>query len=193
MYIARSAGHVQQEGMGMPINSAVSIQSPDPTAVAPFGWMLGKPYPLEGSATAYRNTATAFWQEHLFDPGPDGEVEVLWVTYRDASQAIDRLEVHHLAQQAVVPLIGEIIQVVALSDGEGAPDLATVGAFHLSPGVGICMQPGVWHATRTIGPEATCLMLTRRSTTADLIGYLANAHSARETSLRDIQHIHMTR
>ena len=179
--------------MGMPINSAVSIQSPDPIAVASFGWMLGKPYPPETGATAYRNTATAFWQEHLFDPGPDGEVEVLWVMYNDASQAIDRLEVHHLTQQAVVPLIGEIIQVVALSDREGAPDLATVRAFHLSPGVGMCMRPGVWHATRTMGPEATCLMLTRRSTTVDLIGLLANAHPARETSLREIQQIHITR
>jgi ureidoglycolate lyase len=120
---------------------------------------------VDSTATAYRNTATAFWHEHLFDPGPDGEVEVLWVTYRDAGQAIDRLEVHHLTQQAVVPLIGEIIQVVALSDEEGAPDLATIRAFHLSTGVGICMHPSVWHATRTIGPEATCLMLTRRSTT----------------------------
>jgi ureidoglycolate lyase len=179
--------------MGMPVNSAVSIHKPDPIAVAPFGWILGKPYPPEAGATAYRNTATAFWQEHLFDPGPDGEVEVLWVTYSDASQAIDRLEVHHLTQQAVVPLIGEIIQVVALSDGGGAPDLASVRAFHLSPGVGICMHAGIWHATRTIGPEATCLMLTRRSTTVDLIGHLANAHPVRETSLRDIQQIHMTR
>jgi ureidoglycolate lyase len=193
MHIARSAGHVQREGMGMPINSAVSVQRPDPIAVAPFGWMLGKPYPPEPGATAYRNTATAFWQEHLFDPGTDGEVEVLWVTYNDASQAIDRLEVHHLTQQAVVPLIGEIIQVVALSDGEGAPDLATVRAFHLPPGMGVCMRPGVWHATRTMGPEAICLMLTRRSTTVDLIGLLANAHPARETSLREIQQIHITR
>jgi ureidoglycolate lyase len=193
MYIAKSAGYVQGEGMGMAINSPVSIQSPDPITVAPFGWMLGKPYPLEVSATAYRNTATAFWQEHLFDPGTDGEVEVLWVTYRDASQAIDRLEVHHLTEQAIVPLTDEIIQVVALSDRQGAPDLDTIQAFHLSPGVGICMRPGVWHATRTIGLEATCLMLTRRSTTVDLIGHLANAHPARESSLRDIHQVHMIR
>jgi ureidoglycolate lyase len=63
----------------------------------------------------------------------------------------------------------------------------------LSPGVGICMHARVWHATRTTGPKATCLMLTRRSTTVDLIGHLANAHPARETNLRDIQPIHMAR
>jgi ureidoglycolate lyase len=179
--------------MGVPINKTVGVQPIDPIAAAQFGWMLGKPYPVEAAAAAYRNTATAFWQEHVFDPGPEGKVEVLWVTYHDAGQVIDRLEVHHLTEQAIVPLTGEIIQVVALSDRQGAPDLDTIQAFHLSPGVGICMRPGVWHATRTIGLEATCLMLTRRSTTVDLIGHLANAHPARESSLRDIHQVHMIR
>ncbi|MXQ10724.1 ureidoglycolate hydrolase [Microvirga makkahensis] len=153
--------------------------------------MLGKPYPVESGA-AYRNTATSFWQEHLFDPGPNGQVEILWVTYSDASRVITRLEVHHLTQQAVVPLTGEIIQVVATSDKEGAPELATLRAFRLAPGVAICMRPGVWHATRTSGPEATCLMLTRRSTTLDLVSHLSGAHPALETSLRDVRQLHIT-
>jgi ureidoglycolate lyase len=177
--------------MAMPAIETVSIEVLDPDAVAPFGWMLGKPYPAAAGTAAYRNTASAFWQEHLFNPGSDGEVEILWVNYRDAGRAIDRLEAHHLTQQAVVPLTGEIVQVVALSDKEGAPDLTTARAFHLSSGMGICMRPGIWHTTRTIGPEATCLMLTRSSTTSDLVNHLANRRAARETSLRDIQQIHL--
>lgn len=167
----------------------MKIQPLNPVAIAPYGWLLGKPYPVEAGAAAYRNSATAFWQEHLFDPGPGGEVEVLWVTYCDAGRTIDRMEVHHLTQQAVIPLIGEIVHVVALSDNDGNPDLTTIRAFHLSPGVGICMRPGIWHATRTIGSEAKCLMLTRRSTTRDLVDHLAKGDPARETSLEDIQPI----
>jgi ureidoglycolate lyase len=171
----------------------VKIDVLEPAAVAPFGWMLGKPYPPEADAAAYRNAASAFWHEHPFDPGADGETEILWVTYRDADPAIGRLEVHHLTQQAVVPLTGEIVQILALSDKDGAPNLATVRAFHVSPGVRICMRPGVWHATRAVGPEAMCLMLTRRSTTGDLADHLAGGHPARESSLSDIQRIHLIR
>ncbi|WP_414475086.1 ureidoglycolate lyase [Microvirga sp. M2] len=177
----------------MPTNVTVRSQVLDPTAVAPFGWMLGKPYPCEAAAAAYRNAMSAFWQEHLFDPGADGEVEVLWVTYRDSNQTVDRLEAHHRTQQAIVPLTGEIIQIVALSDEQGAPDLSTVRAFQLSPGIGICMRPGVWHSTRIVGAEAMCLMLTRRSTTRDLVDHLASGAPAKETSLRDVQQIQFIR
>ena len=170
---------------------SVSVEALDSAAVAPFGWMLGKPYPREADAPAYQNAASAFWHEHLFDPGEEGETELLWVTYRDVDPAIDRLEMHHLTQQAVVPLTREIVQVLALSGGDGAPDLATVRAFHVFPGVGICMRPGVWHATRAIGPEATCLMLTRCSTTRDLTNHLAEGYSSRESSFHDIQRIHL--
>lgn len=171
----------------------ISVEAITPEAFAPFGWMLGKPFPVAEHAVAYGTADNGFWHEHIFDPGIGGEHEVLWVTYNVSDPTVDRLELHRLTQQAVVPLIGSIIQVVALSDAAGNPDLATVKAFILSPGIGICMQPNTWHATRTTGTDATCLMLTRRSTTVDLVDHLARGAPAVETRLLDIDKIRLSR
>ncbi|WP_341894619.1 ureidoglycolate lyase [Ferrovibrio terrae] len=171
----------------------ISVDAITPEAFAPFGWMLGKPFPVTESAVAYGTACNGFWHEHIFDPGMGGEHEVLWVTYNVSDRTVDRLELHRLTQQAVVPLVGSIIQVVALSDAAGKPDLATVKAFMLSPGVGICMQPNIWHATRTTGSDATCLMLTRRSTTADLVDHLTRDAPATETRLLDIDRLRLSR
>jgi ureidoglycolate lyase len=153
--------------------------------------MLGKPQSLQNDAIGFRSSASDFWHEHLFDPGTNGDTEVLWVNYRDNNPLVSRLEVHHVTQQAVVPLTGDIVQVLCLSDTNQTPDLSTLRAYHLSPGVGICMRPGVWHATRA--DDATCLMLTRRSTTADLIDHLVNARPAKESTILDIPAVRLLR
>ncbi len=57
-----------------------------------------------------------------------------------------------------MPRTGVIFQVLCLSGADGRPDLSTLRAFKLSPGIGLCMRPGVWHTTRA--ENATCLMLT---------------------------------
>ncbi len=163
---------------------SVEVQTPTEQSVAPYGWLLGKGFPAEDGAVAFGDASGGFWHEHPFDPGEGGETEVLWVDYRNADPLVGRFEQHPLTQQAVVPLTGDIVQVVALSGPDGAPDLETLRAFRLGPGVGLCMRPGVWHATRSQG--ATCLMLTRRSTTLDLVKALKGAAPAAETSLRDV-------
>jgi ureidoglycolate lyase len=161
--------------------------------VSPFGWMLGKPFPTADNAVAYGNGKNGFWHEHTFDPGSGGEHEILWVTYDVSDPTIDRLESHRFTQQAVIPLLGGIIQVVTTSNEGGSPDLASAKAFALSPGTGICMRPGVWHATRTVGQDTTCLMLTRRSTTIDLIHHLAHGFPAVESRILDIDRIRLNR
>lgn len=149
-----------------------------------FGIMLGKPYPTAGSPAAFSNAATDFWQEHLFDVGQDGETEILWVNYRNDDPSVAIFEKHVLTEQAVVPLIGSIIQVVALSGQNGGPDLSTARAFHIEPGQGVCMKRGVWHATRSRG--STCMMLTRCSTTLALVAQLNQLPHANETVLYDL-------
>lgn len=151
-----------------------------PEKIAPFGWMLGKPIPHAADAIAFTNSATDFWQEHVFDPGKGGETEILWVNYRNNDVQIDALEQHLVTQQAVVPLTGNIVQILALPNANGRPDPKSIRAFYVNPGQGICMKPGVWHATRSAG--ATCMMLTRRSTTADLVNHLVLNGEAVETS-----------
>jgi ureidoglycolate lyase len=165
------------------------VETPTPERLDGYGWLLGKPFPTEDSAEAYRNSASGFWSEHIFDPGEGGETEVLWVDYADPNPVVGKLETHHRTQQAVVPLTGEIIQILALSGGDGAPDLSSLRAFRLAPGIGLCMRPGVWHATRSQG--AQCLMLTRRSTTLDLVKHLKVGEPCAESEVRDITPIRL--
>lgn len=163
---------------------ALDVEALSQAEFAPFGFMLGKPYPTDGNPAAFSNAATDFWQEHLFDVGQGGEVEILWVNYRNDDPSVSVLEKHVLTEQAVVPLIGSIIQVVVLSGPDGRPDRSTARAFHIEPGQGVCMKAGVWHATRSGG--STCLMLTRRSTTLNLVAQLNQLPHADETILHEL-------
>ncbi len=162
-------------------------------AVTPFGAMLGKPLPTATVTVAYTSPASDFWHEHVFNTGDSSEAEILWVKYRSDDPTIARLEVHHLTQQAVVPVIGSIVQIVAASDAAGKPDLSTVRAFAIAPGQGLCMRPGIWHATRSSGGESTCLMLTRQSTTLDLVRHLNHGAAAEESRMVDILPLRLER
>ena len=175
----------------MPTHNAIDVQAVNPAAFAPFGWILGKPFPTGENAAAFHNRAIDFWTEHLFDPGPEGEVEVLWVRYRDTERIVGTLEVHRFTQQAVVPLTADIVQILATSKSDGSPDLTTLSAFRLPPGIGVCMRPGSWHTTRAVRKEATCLMLTRRSTTADLIGHLNYGRAVTESAFAEISPVRL--
>lgn len=165
---------------------AISIAALSAQAVAPYGWMLGKGLPAKAGVPVFSNARTDFWQEHLFDAA-GGVPELLWVNYRDKNPDIDTLEVHLRTQQAIVPLQGEIIQVLALDAGDGTPDPATLRAFLIAPGQGICMRPGCWHATRVADGEARCLMLTRQSTTIDLIAHLDGGTPMTESALAHVR------
>jgi ureidoglycolate lyase len=177
----------------MTTGRSLRIEPISETAVTPFGWMLGKPLPTLTDAIAFTSPASDFWHEHVFSTGDSGEPEILWVTYRSDDPAVTRLEVHHLTQQAVVPVIGSIVQIVATSDAAGEPDLGTVRAFAINPGQGICMRPRTWHATRSAGGGSTCLMLTRRSTTIDLVRHLNLGAAAEESRMTDIPQLRLER
>jgi ureidoglycolate lyase len=163
----------------MTSNKQLEVNVLTPDAFTAYGWMLGKPMPDGNGVPLFSNPATDFWQEHVFNTGAGGDAELLWVNYRSPSTEITNLEKHLLTQQAIVPLTGEIIQVVAQSAADGSPDLATLAAFRVPQGQGICMRPGCWHATRVIDG----LMLTRRSTTVDLIQHLTTDASASESAI----------
>lgn len=177
----------------MTAGQILHIEPISEAAVTPFGWMLGKPLPTATDAIAFTSPASDFWHEHIFNTGDGGVTEILWVKYRSDDPAVTRLEVHHLTQQAVVPVIGGIVQILAASNAAGEPDLGTVRAFAISPGQGICMRPGIWHATRSAGGEATCLMLTRRSTTVDLVRHLNRGAAAEESRMVDIPSLQLER
>jgi ureidoglycolate lyase len=162
---------------------SLPVQTLTPSAFAPYGTVLGSP--PANAELAFSNAATDFWHAHFFNAGKDGNPEVLWVNYRNNDGIINALEVHWLTEQAIVPLGAEcIIHVVALSDETGAqPDLSTLRAFAVPAGYGVCMRPGCWHTTQVRAQEVSCIMLTRSSTTADLIPLLKFNAAATESSL----------
>lgn len=156
-----------------------------PQSFAAYGTMLGKPLPSAGDALAFTSSRSDFWREHLF--AADGrDPEILWVTYRDTDPLIDRLEAHLLTEQAVVPLTGDIIQIVAASTAEGTPDIDTVRAFRVPVGTGLSMRPGCWHATRVAAGEVKCLMLTRATTTMDLVSHLTRGSPLMESAFSNV-------
>lgn len=171
----------------------IAIEALTAAAIAPYGWMLGKGMSAGQDVASHASAASDFWHEHDFDAGTGGKPEILWVTYRSVDPAIGRLEAHSLTQQAVIPLTGSIVQILAAPSAGGTPDLATVRAFAISPGHGICMRPGIWHATRSDGGPATCLMLTRHSTTADLVQHLNRDMPVVESRFSDTPGLHLSR
>jgi ureidoglycolate lyase len=156
----------------------------------PYGRALGitapNGQPVSGPSD-YTSPASDFWHEQLFDPGPGGTTEVLWVTYRSDAREVARLERHVLTQQALIPLDGEVVQVVARSGIDDLPEVSTLAAFRVRPGQGICMAPGCWHATSVVTPgEVRCAMLTRSSTTRDLVAALRSGGAPMESSFAAI-------
>jgi ureidoglycolate lyase len=124
------------------------------------------------NAQSWHSTRSDFWHVHDFEPGDGGETEVLWVTYRPIDSVVASLEVHWFTQQIVVPLgSSALIQLLCPTkqDGSNTPDLNKIGAWLIRPGQGVCMMPGCWHASLAVDSEVTAMMLTRRSTTLDLV------------------------
>lgn len=167
----------------------IPIQPLTEPAFAPYGTVLGKGLPTDPAIPAFASAPTDFWHEHAFDPGAGGAPEVVFVVYRNATLALRALEMHRLTEQAIVPLgDGGIVHVVARgrADAPDEPDLASLAAFRVEAGRGLCMRPRIWHASFVTGEPVTCLMLTRRSTTADLAGHLNQGTALRETRIVDL-------
>ena len=165
---------------------SIPVEPLDATRCEPYGWMLGKPVRTDGDTPSFVSPASDFWREHLFDTGTPGETEILWVAYRNRDTTITSLEMHRLTQQAIVPLTAPVIHLVAASLEDGEPDLNSLRAFEIPVGKGLCMRPNIWHATRVMDRDATCLMLTRPSTTYDLVVHLKTGAPACESAIRTI-------
>lgn len=159
-------------------------------AFAPYGRALGTTGPAACGASddaVYTSKSSDFWREHLFEPGAGGATEVLWVTYRSSVHEVTRLEKHLLTEQMLLPLNGDVVHVVAHDGPDGLPDLSSMAAFRIRTGQGVCMMPHCWHASRVSGPtEVQCAMLTRSSTTLDLVRGLRGRDALRESRFADI-------
>lgn len=167
---------------------AVTVEPLTAEAFSPYGEVLGGTR-FDPAATGFSHPGSDFWHVHDFDAGAGGQVEVLWVNYRNDSLRLRALEAHWLTEQAIVPLGGgEIVHVVCPGRDDDAriPDLAGLRAFRVGDGQGVCMKPGCWHASFVLAGQTSCLMLTRHSTTDDLVGMLEGRHAAVESSVVEL-------
>lgn len=153
------------------------VQPLSEEAFRPYGWFLEKSV----RSLPFHNADIDFWEEHIFETGAaDAETQLLRVNYRNQRREVESLEMHRLTQQMVIPLTGDIVQIVA------EPNLTNLQAFRVSVGEGICMRAGCWHTTRVDTVEVRCFMLTRRSTTVDLISHLTTGSELRESAIAAI-------
>ncbi|WP_345817468.1 ureidoglycolate lyase (plasmid) [Paraburkholderia sp. PREW-6R] len=167
---------------------SIAVEPLETHRCEPYGWLLGKPVCTDGDVPSFVSPASDFWREHVFDTGTDGTTEILWVVYRNQDTQLASLELHRLTQQAIVPLTAPVVHIVATPLNEIEPDLSSLRAFEIPVGKGLCMRPNIWHTTRVMHSEATCLMLTRPSTTYDLVVHLKTGAPACETVVRTIEH-----
>ncbi|WP_346778375.1 ureidoglycolate lyase [Paraburkholderia sp. Tr-20389] len=143
-----------------------------PESFAPYGWVLGKRSSTPCEEPHFESQELSIWREHLFDAGIVNDTEVLWVSFGDSSDVVSALEARRLTQQVIVPLTGPLILILAAPQATRVPDMDSLRAFEIPIGMGTCIRPWCWHATRTFSGEATALMLSRRSTSFDLIVHL---------------------
>ncbi len=145
-------------------------------AFAPYGKVLDSTLQVDDSAPAFHSVSSSFYRAALFDPGDDGEVDLLWVTY-DRTEIPRTLESHLLAEQALIPISGSVVQHVRRPDHrDGA-----VESFLIQPGQGIVMNRGCLHTTTSVSGKALCLMVSRVSTTQDLADSLGHGVEPTET------------
>jgi ureidoglycolate hydrolase len=182
---------IPERSLDMLTPLTLSVEPLDVNRFAAYGWMLGKPLEGQTGIPSFSSPESDFWREHLFDNGTPGQTEILWVTYRNTDEQVKSLEMHHLTQQAIVPLTAPVVQIVATSTSGGTPDPETLRAFFVPVGQGLCMGPRVWHTTRVPGGPAACLMLTRPSTTLDLAVHLKTGAPLCESVIQSIETVNV--
>lgn len=171
---------------------ALKIETPTEQSAAPYGALLGTPFPAGGGPLAFATpNGMQVWSQTKFDAGPGGEMDIVWVHHVGDNPLITNLEQHHLTEQAIIPLTGDIVHIVCLSGPDRKPDLATMKAFRLSPGIGLTMSRDVWHGSRSRG--IINMMLSRKSTSLDTADHRGRQKPGPmvETSLADISPVRL--
>ncbi|NTX25648.1 ureidoglycolate lyase [Burkholderia pyrrocinia] len=165
---------------------SLTVERLTPRYFSPFGWVLGKSMKTTTDAPFFKGATLSMWREHLFDTGAPNETEIVWSNFSDDSPVVRTLETRLLTQQAVVPLTGPLIQIVAASNEAGEPDIDSIRAFEVPIGMGTCVRPGCWYAIRVSKGEVMAFLLSRQSTTFDLIVHL---HTGSPTAESETRHI----
>ena len=113
-------------------------------AFAPYGQIIG----LEDSPPLENFPHLSYWT-HNVDIGPDEEkldLGLLLCKPLPPGTAVTKMERHPYTWEIFVPLVGEVVFVMAPTDTQGdAPDIARVRAFLLDGSLGVALPGGNWH------------------------------------------------
>lgn len=168
------------------------VRSLDTEGFSPYGRVidataqLGTAQAGTGQAStgqpSFWSAETAFVSASSFDPGAEGTVDLLWVTY-DRTERPSTFEVHLHTEQALIPISGSVVQHVFRPDHNDGE----VESFLVEPGQGVVMDPGCYHTTTSVDGFVTCLMVSRESTTRDLADSLHGDRDPTESAYVQVE------
>ncbi len=167
----------------LPAPARLQVERLTQEAYAPFGWVIGDP-PAGG---VIEGPSALFFHAHDFGVGAGGEVELVWATYRGQKPIAEKIEMHRLTEQALIPVgAAPMLHIVAPPNADPLapgilPDFSQARAFLLDGSRGICMRRGTWHMHFGIVEAATYMIITRRSTTDDLSAAIQTGSEPAET------------
>lgn len=133
--------------------SGTAWPEPSPLALTPelfhpFGDVVasGAGEPVAANAgTALRYDVASFARDAR--PGSRLVVSLFETAPQALPALVPVLERHPHSPQMILALdASHALLAVCASGADGAPDLATLRAFHCRPGEGVIYAPGVWHA-----------------------------------------------
>ena len=177
----------------MATHTTIRVEPITAAGYAPFGWVFGEQPPAPRRDWVDSDGA-GFWHEHDFLVGDGGDVEFVWVTYKARPAIATQMEAHRLTEQAIVPVTGQpLLHIVAPPNEDPlaediAPDVSAARAFYMDGTKGVCMKVGTWHMHFALGDNRH-FMVTRRSTTNDILGGIRDGRQMQETVIVSIEPI----
>ncbi len=131
---------------------------------APYGQIMGRE---EGKP--YEDLPIASYWTKNADLGPDNEkLDTGLIICRKVGRKVTMLERHPQTSENFIPLVGEVIFVMAPADNSKAlPDLANIRAFFLDGTLGVALHKGTWHYPPIPMRESARLVLLRKGKLSD--------------------------
>ena len=113
---------------------------------APYGTIIGP----QDSKPSVSNSKLDFWLGTDEIKLNNGIGQICWLEVKYQHSFIcDSLECHMNSSEALIPMLGQSIIVVGLSevksDSGSLPDVKSIKAFFIDGTNGVNFKPGVWH------------------------------------------------
>lgn len=144
------------------MSARLRIENLSATAFAPFGRVIERPARAHDAS----GPAWQWWAETMLLATDGRPFGVGYLDIRPAAPQFDWAERHFQTVEVLIPLGGECLVYVGPPEPREPagqlPPLGTFRVFRVSPGMGVALDPGVWHGAPLATGAATgvlCLIL----------------------------------